>query len=177
MTRVAALSVCFVLISASVPGAQPSESYSTTSHVVRIDGRDVKYTASAGTLPLKDAAGKVTANMFFVAYVRDGEDRGARPLTFFYNGGPGSASIWLHMGSFGPRRVHMGEEGFMPAPPFRLVDNEYSALDVTDLVFVDAISTGSSTAGRRRSSWPAKATAPCGRPASLTSSRTHTASN
>jgi carboxypeptidase C (cathepsin A) len=116
MTRVAALCVCFVLISVAVPGAQPAESCSTTSHVVRIDGRDVKYSAMAGTLPLKDPAGKVTANMFFVGYVRDGEDRRTRPLTFFYNGGPGSASIWLHMGSFGPRRVQMGEEGFMPAP-------------------------------------------------------------
>jgi carboxypeptidase C (cathepsin A) len=146
MTRVAALCVCFVVISVAVPGAQPTESYSTTSHVVRVDGRDVKYAAVAGTLPLKDGSGKVTANMFFVAYVRDGEDRRTRPLTFFYNGGPGSASIWLHMGSFGPRRVQMGEDGFMPAPPFRLVDNESSALDVTDLVFVDAISTGFSRA-------------------------------
>jgi carboxypeptidase C (cathepsin A) len=144
MTRVAGLCLCFVMISTAFPAGQAppapasseaisGERLSTTTHAARIEGREVKYTATAGTLPLKDASGKVTAHMFFVAYVRDGEDRRTRPLTFFYNGGPGSASIWLHMGSLGPRRVHMGEEGFMPAPPFQLVDNEYSALDVTDL--------------------------------------------
>jgi carboxypeptidase C (cathepsin A) len=157
MTRVAALCVCFVMISTAFPAAQtspaatgsdaaPGERLVITTHSARVDGREIKYTATAGTLPLKDASGKVTANMFFVAYVRDGEDRRTRPLTFFYNGGPGSASIWLHMGSLGPRRVQMGDEGFMPAPPFQLVDNEHSALDVTDLVFVDAISTGFSRA-------------------------------
>jgi carboxypeptidase C (cathepsin A) len=82
MTRVAALSVCFLMISTVAPVAQPANSYSTTSHVVRIEGRDIKYTATAGTLPLKDGSGKVTADMFFVAYVRDGEDRRTRPVTF-----------------------------------------------------------------------------------------------
>jgi carboxypeptidase C (cathepsin A) len=126
--------------------AAGADALSSTSHAMRIDGREIRYTATAGTLPIRDAAGKIAANMFFVAYVRDGEDRRTRPLTFFYNGGPGSASIWLHMGSLGPRRVQMAEDGFMPAPPFRLVENEHSALDVTDLVFVDAISTGYSRA-------------------------------
>jgi carboxypeptidase C (cathepsin A) len=143
MRRVAALLVCFVAISAGTPRAQDSgEKLSSTAQMVRVDEREIRYTATAGTLPLKDAGGKVLANMFFVAYVRDGEDRRSRPLTFFYNGGPGSASIWLHMGSLGPRRVQMADEGFQPAPPFRLLENEYSALDVTDLVFVDAMSTG-----------------------------------
>lgn len=153
MTRVAVLLTGFLLISAAapagqgaappaVPAASAQEALSTTAHTLRLDGREIRYSATAGTLPLQDASGKVTAHMFFVAYVKDGEDRRTRPITFFYNGGPGSASIWLHMGSLGPRRVQMADDGFQPAPPFRLVDNEHSALDVTDLVFVDAISTG-----------------------------------
>ncbi len=80
--------------------------------------------------------------MFFVAYTKDGEDAKTRPISFLYNGGPGAATIWLHMGSFAPRRVQMAEDGFQPAPPFKLEDNESSLIDVTDMVFVDAISTG-----------------------------------
>jgi len=129
------------------PTAPAEERLSSTSHVVRIDAREVRYTATAGTLPLKDAKGKATAGVFFVAYTRDGEQNSrARPVTFCYNGGPGAASIWLHMGSFGPRRVQMAEDGFQPAPPFELVENEFSLLDATDLVFIDAISTGFSRA-------------------------------
>jgi carboxypeptidase C (cathepsin A) len=125
------------------------EKTSQTSHVVRIDGREVRYTATAGTLPIRLDEGKVVARMFFVAYTKDGEAPATRPLSILFNGGPGSASIWLHMGSFAPRRAEMADEGFQPAPPYRLVDNEHSLLDVSDLVFVDAISTGFSrvTAG------------------------------
>ena len=118
------------------------EKISQTSHAVRIDGRDVKYTATAGTLPIRLDDGKVAARMFFVAYTKDGEDPKSRPVSFLYNGGPGSATIWLHMGSFAPRKVQMAEEGFQPEPPYNLMDNEYSLIDTTDLVFVDAISTG-----------------------------------
>jgi len=118
------------------------ENSSQTSHLVRLDGRDIKYTATAGTLPIRLDDGKVAARMFFVAYTKDGEDRKSRPISFVYNGGPGSASAWLHMGSFAPRHVQMADEGFQPAPPYQLVDNEDSLLDVTDLVFVDAIDTG-----------------------------------
>ncbi len=124
-------------------GAPAVEKLSTTAgHLIQIDGRDVRYTATAGTLPIRDPKGKVVASMFFVAYTRDGEDARTRPLAFLYNGGPGSATIWLHMGSFGPRHVQLGEEGFQPAPPFKLVDNGHSLLDVSDLVFVDAVDTG-----------------------------------
>ena len=136
----------------SEPGAQPAqreevagpaeEKISQTSHAVRLDGREIKYTATAGTLPIRGEGGKVAARMFFVAYTKDGEDVHTRPVSFLYNGGPGAATIWLHMGSFGPRRVQMADEGFQPAPPYKLVDNEDSLLDVTDLVFVDAVSTG-----------------------------------
>ena len=118
------------------------EKISATSHTVRVEGREIKYTARAGTLPIRGDDGKVQARMFFVSYTKDGEDPKARPVSFLYNGGPGSATIWLHMGSFAPRRVQMADDGFQPAPPYRLVDNENSLIDATDLVFVDAISTG-----------------------------------
>jgi carboxypeptidase C (cathepsin A) len=133
------------------PGGRPAErevagpaeeKISQTSHAVRIDGREIKYTATTGTLPIRLDDGKVAARMFFVAYTRDGEQAKTRPVSFLYNGGPGSASIWLHMGSFAPRKVQMADEGFQPAPPYTLVDNEHSLIDATDLVFVDAMSTG-----------------------------------
>src|SRR5438874_8582626 len=94
------------------------EKISQTPHTMRLDGRDIKYTATAGTLPIRGDDGKVQARMFFVAYTRDGEDVKTRPLSFLYNGGPGAATIWLHMGSFAPRRVQMAEAGFQPAPPY-----------------------------------------------------------
>ena len=118
------------------------EKTSQTSHTLRLDGRDIKYTATAGTLPIRGDDGKVNARMFFVAYTKDGEDVKTRPISFLYNGGPGAATVWLHMGSFAPKSVQMAAEGFQPAPPYHLVDNENSLIDVTDLVFVDAISTG-----------------------------------
>jgi carboxypeptidase C (cathepsin A) len=118
------------------------EKVSTTSHTVRLDGRDIKYTATTGTIPIRLDNGQVAARMFFVAYTRDGEDAKTRPISFLYNGGPGAATIWLHMGSFAPKRVEMADDGFQPAPPFHLVDNESSLIDATDMVFVDAISTG-----------------------------------
>ncbi len=118
------------------------EKVSTTSHTVRIDGRDIKYTATVGTIPIRLDNNQVQARMFFVAYTKDGEDPHTRPVSFLYNGGPGAASIWLHMGSFAPKHVQMADDGFQPAPPFRLDDNENSLIDATDMVFVDAISTG-----------------------------------
>jgi carboxypeptidase C (cathepsin A) len=119
---------------------------SQTSHTVRVEGKEIKYTATVGTLPIALDDGKVAARMFFVAYTKDGEEAKSRPIAFLHNGGPGSATIWLHMGSFAPKHVQMGEEGFQPAPPFRLVDNENSLIDVSDVVFIDAIDTGYSRA-------------------------------
>jgi carboxypeptidase C (cathepsin A) len=119
------------------------EQLSVTSHTVRIDGVEVRYTATAGTLLLEDETGAPKAQAFFVAYTRDGVgESGDRPITFAYNGGPGSASIWLHMGTLGPRRVRMAEEGFQPGPPYTLVNNENSIVDVTDLVMIDPVMTG-----------------------------------
>lgn len=128
-----------------VANAQPDK-IAQTSHAVRLDGREIKYTAWAGTLPIRLDDGKVAARMFFVAYTKDGEDPRSRPVSFLFNGGPGSASVWLHMGSFAPRKARMTDEGFLPPAPYQLVDNEYSLLDVSDLVFVDAIDTGYSRA-------------------------------
>src|SRR4029079_1910085 len=108
----------------SAPAAAPSaaetnDKTSQTSHSMRLGGRGLKYTATAGTLPIRGDDGKVAAKMFYVAYTKDGEDAKTRPVSFLYNGGPGSATIWLHMGSFAPRRVQMAEDGFQPAPPYK----------------------------------------------------------
>lgn len=113
-----------------------------THHSVRVDGRNLNYTATAGRLPIKDAEGRIEAEMFFVAYTLDGADPGTRPVSFAYNGGPGSASVWLHMGALGPKKIVMQPGGFMPQAPYRFADNPYTPLDHTDLVLVDAIGTG-----------------------------------
>lgn len=118
------------------------EKVSVTQHTMRLHGRDISYTATVGTIPIRLDNSQVLARMFFVAYTRDGEDPRTRPIAFLYNGGPGAATIWLHMGSFAPRHVQMAGDGFQPAPPFKLDDNENTLLDATDMVFVDAISTG-----------------------------------
>lgn len=113
-----------------------------THHEIHLNGKLLRYTATAGRLPIKNAEGKIDAEMFFVAYTLDDADRSTRPLTFAFNGGPGSASIWLHMGALGPKKVALQPEGWLPESPYRLVDNSNSPLDRTDLVLVDAIGTG-----------------------------------
>jgi len=123
------------------------EKVSKSKHTVVIDGLEIAYTATAGTLILKDEEDKPKASLFYVAYTRDDvADVSQRPLTFSFNGGPGSSSVWLHMGVVGPRRVLMAPEGDTLPPPYTLVDNAYSLLDVTDLVFIDPVSTGYSRA-------------------------------
>jgi len=125
----------------------PKEELIKTKHTVVIDGQEIAYTATAGTILLKEEDGEAKASIFFVAYTRDGiDDMRARPITFSFNGGPGSSSVWLHLGLLGPRRVLMDEEGNALPPPYRLVDNVYSLLDVTDMVFIDPVSTGYSRA-------------------------------
>ncbi len=113
-----------------------------THHQVTIGGRTIHYTATVGKLPIRDAVGNTDALMFYVAYTEDGVPAGQRPVTFAFNGGPGSASIWLHMGALGPRKVVLQPNGFMPPAPYRLEDNTQSILDKTDLVLIDAIGTG-----------------------------------
>ncbi|HEX4498148.1 MAG TPA: peptidase S10 [Thermoanaerobaculia bacterium] len=127
--------------------APPEEKTSVTHHSLTLDGRSYPYTATAGTLLLKDDDGTVKASIFYISYALDGvKDPGTRPVTFSFNGGPGSASLWVHMGAFGPKRVERTEEGFSLPPPGKLVDNEGSILDATDLVFIDPVSTGFSRA-------------------------------
>jgi carboxypeptidase C (cathepsin A) len=134
------------------PKTPPVDQLVETHHSISIGGKAIKYTVTTGTIILKEETtdrdkeseiAKPKAAFFFVAYTKDDiEDKTRRPLTFAFNGGPGSSSVWLHLGLVGPRRVHMTEEGFMPQPPFKLVGNEYSLLDVSDLVFIDPVSTG-----------------------------------
>jgi carboxypeptidase C (cathepsin A) len=116
---------------------------SRTQHSITLDGQKIAYTATAGTLVLADEEGKPKASFFYIAYTKDGvKDPGERPVTFSYNGGPGSAALWVNIGAFGPKRVELDPEGIPLPPPARLIDNEASILDVTDLVFIDPIGTG-----------------------------------
>jgi len=117
-----------------------------THHQITLHGKTLSYTATAGRLPIKRDDGKTEAEMFFVAYTLDGQDAAKRPLTFSFNGGPGSASVWLHMGALGPKRVVLQANGFMPAAPYRLEDNPDTLLDRSDIVMVDAMATGYSRA-------------------------------
>src|SRR5581483_12041367 len=127
-------------------GVEPVEHVSTTSHTITIGGKTIAYTANAGTMIIRDDAGKPKATVFYIAYTADKADP-SRPVTFFFNGGPGSASVWLDMGIMSPKHPNMGAGGSVPAPPYDLVDNPYSPLDVTDLVQVDAMMTGYSRPG------------------------------
>src|SRR5208283_993739 len=117
-----------------------------THHQIALNGKTLSYTATAGRLPLNRGDGKTEAEMFFVAYTLDGQDAAKRPLTFAFNGGPGSASVWLHMGALGPKRVVLQADGFMPPAPYHIEDNPYTLLDKSDLVLIDAIGTGFSRA-------------------------------
>lgn len=119
----------------------------TTQHRVTVAGKVIPYTATTGFMDLRDEDGTLKAKMFYTAYTRDDiRDKAARPITYTFNGGPGSSSVWLHMGGLGPKRVVLSEIGEMTAPPFTYVDNEYTWLDETDLVFIDPVSTGFSRA-------------------------------
>ncbi len=121
----------------------PKEQQSVTAGSVTIQGKRIEYTATTGTIILKDDNGKPTASMFYVAYTKKGTDNPTdRPVTFFWNGGPGSSTVWLHMGAFGPKRVETNDHTHTPAAPYKLLNNDNSLLDVTDEVFVDAVGTG-----------------------------------
>ncbi|HEY3933380.1 MAG TPA: hypothetical protein VGL65_02050 [Gemmatimonadales bacterium] len=123
-------------------GVPAIERISVTHHTTKIDGKTISYTAHTGTMVLRDEDGKPKASVFFIAYTKDQESAATRPLTFFFNGGPGSASVWLDMGIMSPMHPEMGPDGSQPAPPYNLVENPNSPLDVTDLVQVDAMNTG-----------------------------------
>ncbi len=121
---------------------------SITEGTVSIGGKEIAYQAKAGTLPILKPDGKVSAQVFYVSYTAKNQgDVSRRPVTFCFNGGPGSSAVWLHLGAFGPKRVDLPADGLTPPmPPGRLVNNESSLLDVTDLVFIDPVSTGFSRA-------------------------------
>ena len=122
---------------------KPEAKSSVTQHQIEIDGETVNYTATAGWLILENDKEEAIARFGYTAYIRDGfEDRSRRPIMFAYNGGPGSSSIWLHMGVLGPQRVVVEDEGYAPPPPAKRVDNEFSIIDVTDLVMIDPVGTG-----------------------------------
>ena len=120
----------------------PAESSTVTPHSVTIDGQLIKYSARAGNILLKNDSSVAIGSMFYVAYTRDGADLRRRPVTFLFNGGPGSSSVWLHLGSFAPVRVATSDAEPTPPAPYSVTENPFSLLDRTDLVFVDAMSTG-----------------------------------
>ncbi len=138
-----------------VAGTQPAlaqapeqkEFFSEVNGAVSIAGKNVEYKATTGQLPVTDLTGKAKAKIFYVAYTKRADGQPAtRPLTFCFNGGPGTSSVFVHLGLFGPRRVLMDDDGLTAPVPVKLIDNEFSLLDVTDLVFIDPVSTGFSRA-------------------------------
>ncbi|MGL4649403.1 MAG: S10 family peptidase, partial [Caldilineaceae bacterium] len=130
---------------ADTPRPDPADELVVTQHLVTIGGQEITYTATAGRIVMRSEEGKAQASIFFVAYTKErgeGADASTRPVTFSFNGGPGSASVWLHLGLLGPRRVLSGDAHDPLPPPYHLTDNEFSLLDTTDLVFIDPVSTG-----------------------------------
>jgi carboxypeptidase C (cathepsin A) len=120
----------------------PPEQVSRTRHTIQIDGEELAYSAVAGSITIDGVSGAPPARILYVAYGKDGADQAQRPITFVFNGGPGAASAYLHLGGIGPRRVLFNDDGTIaPAPP-RLVDNSMSWLVFTDLVFIDPVGTG-----------------------------------
>jgi carboxypeptidase C (cathepsin A) len=150
MNRFAAICAVWMLLGAASPAPSPPPPRATpqtipdavTSHSLALGGREYPYTARAGTIVLLNNKNQPTCRMFFTAFTLDGADPSARPVTFFYNGGPGSSTIWLRMGSFAPMRVNIPDAATSLNAPFDLVPNQYSLLDRTDMVFVDAPDTG-----------------------------------
>jgi carboxypeptidase C (cathepsin A) len=136
------------------PQTQPDaaveeDKISHSSGAVTVNGQPLQYDATAGYLTLHDEAGKPRAKMFFVAYTKaeaDLEQERKRPITFLFNGGPGAAAVWLHLGAVGPRKVQLDERGIPLGPPHALVENPFTWLDVSDLVFIDPVNTGYSRA-------------------------------
>jgi carboxypeptidase C (cathepsin A) len=129
------------------PAAVPTEAASIdslvqTQHAIAIEGGQLDYTATAGTLRVRPDKVDAEAAVFYVSYRKDGEDAATRPITFVFNGGPGSSAAWLHMGGLGPRRLVLNDDGAVPTAPARLVDNAQTWLRFTDLVFIDPVGTG-----------------------------------
>src|SRR5438034_4750507 len=127
----------------AAPTPIPNETSSATDHTIRIGGQLIPYRATAATMLLKNEKDEAIGALYYTAYTRtDAKDPSQRAISFIYNGGPGSASAWLHMGAFGPRRVVTTDAAPTPPPPYQMVDNPNSLIDVTDMVFIDPIGTG-----------------------------------
>jgi carboxypeptidase C (cathepsin A) len=122
--------------------ALPADKSAVTHHTIRLEGRDLAYQATAGVLPLPATGSVPEARIFYVSYTLDGADKKSRPLTFAFNGGPGAASAYLHLGALGPRRLVLNADGTIAAPPARFADNPLTWLAFTDLVFIDPVGTG-----------------------------------
>ena len=132
------------------PVEPPPDRESASEGSVTIGRTKVPYRAVAGTYTMKEEDGTPKATFFYVSYTRTGvRDAAQRPVTFAFNGGPGSSSVWLHMGLFGPRRVPLGDADTPPVPPYRAIENEFSILDLSDLVMIDPVSTGFSRAVKK----------------------------
>jgi carboxypeptidase C (cathepsin A) len=128
-------------------GGEVDETPVVTHHSIKLDGKPLNYTATVAQMPLKNASGETEAHIFYMAYTMEGaSDAAKRPLTFCFNGGPGSASVWVHMGGMGPRSPKLQPNGGMPPPPYQIKDNQNTWLDQTDLVFIDPVGTGYSRA-------------------------------
>lgn len=121
----------------------PAPKFSVTHHSMRIAGQTIHFTATAGSLILHNSKGQPTASVFFIAYTKDNvQNESNRPLTFLYNGGPGSSAVWLQLGAFGPMRVKTTNAAITPPAPYHLVNNAYSLINVSDMVFIDPVGTG-----------------------------------
>ena len=132
----------------STPSPEKEEPPVVTHHSVRVGGKQLNYSVATGFMPLKNnATGETEAHIFYIAYTLDNSPAG-RPLMFSFNGGPGSASVWLHLGALGPRRIKMLDDGMMPPPPLEMEDNQATWLTDTDIVFIDPVGTGYSRAAR-----------------------------
>ncbi|HEV2689323.1 MAG TPA: hypothetical protein VGV35_12240, partial [Bryobacteraceae bacterium] len=128
-------------------GGEVDETPVVTHHSINAGGKTINYTATVAQMPLKNASGETEAHIFYMAYTLDGvSDLSKRPLTFSFNGGPGSASLWVHMGGFGPRSPKLLPNGSMPPPPYQMKDNQHTWIDQTDMVFIDPVGTGYSRA-------------------------------
>src|SRR5512146_2005867 len=122
--------------------APPLPPDAVTAHIMTLAGQKIAYTARAGTLDLTDENGQKLAEVFYIAYTRDGEDKTKRPITFALNGGPGAAAAYLDMAALGPRILDFGGGRALPPPHPKLIDNPGTWLDATDLVFMDPVGTG-----------------------------------
>jgi len=143
-------------IAAKPPPIPPLTPDAVTHHSISLGGRGLAYTARAGTITLRNGEDQPTARVFYTAYTLDGANPSRRPVTFLYNGGPGSSTMWLRMGSFGPVRVATADGTLTGSPPYRVIDNQYTLLDTTDLVFIDMPGSGFGRiigAGTRKDFW------------------------